>query len=82
MLILAATNDTSMLRVDIVVVVVVFLSQSGARGECALTEEAVKGFLDSLVSARGLILDESGAVLDHLAELVSALYSRTRNRLE
>lgn len=38
-----------------------------------LTRESGEGFHDSLVASSGVEFDEFGRVLDHLAELVSAL---------
>ena len=40
-----------------------------------LTEKAIERFLDGLVVSSGLKLDKSGSILDHLAKLVSSLYT-------
>ena len=41
-----------------------------------LTEEPIKGGMDGGILSLCLVLDEARSVLDHLAELVAALYSQ------
>lgn len=39
-----------------------------------LTEEPIKGGMDGGILSLCLVLDEARSILDHLAELIAALY--------
>ena len=46
-----------------------------------LTEEPVKGGMHGVVLSLRLVLDEARSVLNHLAELVAALYTQRESKV-